>query len=147
MTSATKRTVWVVPALVFALQGIALAQSPCPRYAAGSMVSEPEDLYSKDGVLAVSFTYQTYQDDTGKTYFCFVNSDGVQSPTLHVQPGDVLKLTLTNLVPEGSGKHRLHACNGNGESGRGWLRRSEHDLIVGQHSLSWHEYSADLPSG
>jgi FtsP/CotA-like multicopper oxidase with cupredoxin domain len=82
----------------------ALAQSPCERFPQGSVVSEPENLYSKDGVLKVDFTYQTSQDDYGKTLYCFVNSDGAQSPTLHVRPGDTLVLTLTNLVPEGTGK-------------------------------------------
>lgn len=75
------------------------AQSPCDRFPAGSTVSQPEDLYSKNGVLAVEFTYQTTQGPFGEPYYCFVNSDGVQSPTLHVNPGDVLKLKLTNLVP------------------------------------------------
>ena len=82
----------------------ALAQSPCERFPQGSVVQEPENLYSKDGVLKVDFTYQTSQDDYGKTLYCFVNSDGAQSPTLHVHPGDTLILTLTNLVPEGTGK-------------------------------------------
>ena len=82
----------------------ALAQSPCERFPQGSVVQEPENLYSKDGVLKVDFTYQTSQDDYGKTLYCFVNSDGAQSPTLHVRPGDTLVLTLTNLVPEGTGK-------------------------------------------
>jgi FtsP/CotA-like multicopper oxidase with cupredoxin domain len=82
----------------------ALAQSPCERFPQGSVVQEPENLYSKDGVLTVDFTYQTSQDDFGKTLYCFVNSDGTQSPTLHVRPGDTLVLTLTNLVPEGTGK-------------------------------------------
>ena len=82
----------------------ALAQSPCERFPQGSIVQEPENLYSKDGVLKVDFTYQTSQDDYGKTLYCFVNSDGAQSPTLHVRPGDTLVLTLTNLVPEGTGK-------------------------------------------
>lgn len=82
----------------------ALAQSPCERFPQGSVVQEPENLYSKDGVLKVDFTYQTSQDDYGKTLYCFVNSDGAQSPTLHVRPGDTLVITLTNLVPEGTGK-------------------------------------------
>ena len=68
----------------------ALAQSPCERFPQGSVVQEPENLYSKDGVLKVDFTYQTSQDDYGKTLYCFVNSDGAQSPTLHVHPGDTL---------------------------------------------------------
>ena len=82
----------------------ALAQSPCERFPQGSVVQEPENLYSKDGFLKVDFTYQTSQDDFGQTLYCFVNSDGAQSPTLHVRPGDTLVLTLTNLVPEGTGE-------------------------------------------
>ena len=80
----------------------ALAQSPCERFPQGSIVQDPEDLYSRNGILKVDFTYQTRQDDYGKTLYCFVNSDGAQSPTLHVRPGDTLVLTLTNLVPEGT---------------------------------------------
>jgi hypothetical protein len=41
------------------------AQSPCDRFPAGSTVSQPEDLYSKNGVLAVEFTYQTTQGPFG----------------------------------------------------------------------------------
>ena len=85
-------------------QSAPLAQSPCERFPQGSVVQEPENLYSKDGILKVDFTYQTSQDDYGKTLYCFVNSDGAQSPTLHVRPGDTLIITLTNLVPEGTGK-------------------------------------------
>ena len=79
------------------------AQGRCERFPAGSTVSEPENLYSEHGVLKVDFTYQTSQDSYGFTRYCFVNSDGAQSPTLHVNPGDTLVLTLTNLVPEQSG--------------------------------------------
>ena len=141
MTKIIKRAVWVVPTLVFALQEIALAQSPCLRYATGSMVSEPEDLYSKDGVLVVNFTYQTYQDDTGKTYFCFVNSDGVQSPTLHVQPGDTLKLTLTNLVPEGSGKHSSMPAMEMAKAGEGACG----DLNMTSSSVNIHYHGTNTP--
>jgi len=79
------------------------AQTLCGRFPAGSKVSEPEHLYSKNGVLEVEFTYET-RDLSGKTYYCFVNSDAAQSPTLHVNPGDVLKLKLTNNVPPFPGK-------------------------------------------
>ena len=79
------------------------AQDRCVRFPAGSTVSDPENLYSENGVLKVDFTYQTSQDSYGFTRYCFVNADGAQSPTLHVRPGDTLVLTLTNLVPEQSG--------------------------------------------
>src|ERR1041385_5516630 len=83
------------------------AQSPCVRYPQGSVVAEPENLYSKDGLLQVNFTYQTSDGPNGLPLYCFVNSDGVQSPTLHVSPGDKLVLTLTNLVPDEGGMGRM----------------------------------------
>ena len=72
---------------------------PCPRPDTGSIVSQPVDLYSRNGVLNVSFDYYTTVSDAGITLFCFVTPDGVQSPTLHVRPGDRLELSVTNRVP------------------------------------------------
>jgi FtsP/CotA-like multicopper oxidase with cupredoxin domain len=80
---------------------IASAQvnSSCPRPAAGSVVTPPADLYSAYGALKVSFNYYTTVDAAGRTLFCFVTPEGLQSPTLHLHPGDTLKLTVTNLNP------------------------------------------------
>jgi FtsP/CotA-like multicopper oxidase with cupredoxin domain len=71
----------------------------CPRFAAGSAITAPEDLYSKDGVLTVKLTYQTTVDQYGNTLFCFTDSNGAQSPTLHVNPGDRLAMIVTNEIP------------------------------------------------
>jgi FtsP/CotA-like multicopper oxidase with cupredoxin domain len=68
----------------------------CPRFAPGSTITAPEDLYSKDGVLSVKMTYQTSTDASGLTLFCFLDSNGAQSPTLHVNPGDRLSISVTN---------------------------------------------------
>src|SRR5215813_6496033 len=103
-TDLHRKTVFRYLAILAVLPVAGFAQSPCDRFPYGSVVGEPEDLYSTDGVLSVEFTYQTTQGSDGRTYYCFVNSDGAESPTLHVQPGDVLKLKLTNLVPEQPGK-------------------------------------------
>ncbi len=73
--------------------------SPCPRYNPGSVVLEPKSLYSNNGVLQVTFTYQTAVDAYGNTLYCFVSQDGTESPTLHLKPGDTLVLTLKNLLP------------------------------------------------
>lgn len=80
---------------------IASAQpnDPCPRPAAGSVVSVPPDLYSKYGVLSLSFNYFTTVDSAGRALFCFVTPGGLESPTLHLQPGDTLNLSVTNLNP------------------------------------------------
>jgi FtsP/CotA-like multicopper oxidase with cupredoxin domain len=99
---AVELSLWALSLFALWPLGV-LAQAPCERFPQGSVVHDPENLYSENGRLVVDFTYQTSTDDYGKTLYCFVNSDGVQSPTLHVHPGDTLVLNLTNLVPEGTG--------------------------------------------
>ena len=75
------------------------ATEACPRFAPGSVVTEPKNLYSKSGVLRVTLRYETRVDANGQTLFCFMTDDGVQSPTLHVRPGDELLITLKNNLP------------------------------------------------
>jgi len=72
----------------------------CPRQAAGSELPRPPDLYSQNGVLNVSMGYHTAMDDAGRTLFCFVTTDGAESPTLHVNPGDTINIQLTNMLTE-----------------------------------------------
>jgi len=88
------------PPHVFAADGGAPTRDPCPRPAAGSIVSPPPDLFSRDGVLNVIFDYFTTLDDAGRTLFCFKTRDGLESPTLHVKPGDILNVSVTNKVPQ-----------------------------------------------
>lgn len=71
----------------------------CPRPAPGSVVKPPPDLYSSNGVLNVALSYKTSVDKNGLTRFCFVTPDGLESPTLHVNPGDTLNISLTNAIP------------------------------------------------
>jgi FtsP/CotA-like multicopper oxidase with cupredoxin domain len=73
--------------------------NPCPRPDPGTIVGSPTDLYSSNGVLNASFDYYTTVDAAGRTLFCFVTPDGLQSPTLHVWPGDTLNLSVTNRNP------------------------------------------------
>ncbi len=71
----------------------------CARPAAGSVVTQPFDLYSHNGQLNVALKYETTLDSDGRRLFCFVTPNGIQSPTLHVNPGDTLNITLTNDIP------------------------------------------------
>ncbi len=75
----------------------------CPRPDAGSEVMPPPDLYSQNGVLDIAFNYYTSVDNAGRTLFCFVTADGAESPTMHVNPGDTIHITLTNMVPAAPG--------------------------------------------
>ena len=75
------------------------SSSPCPRPAAGSVVTAPPELFSQNGVLSVTFNYFTTVDSAGRTLFCFSTPNGLEGPTLHVMPGDTLNVTVTNRVP------------------------------------------------
>src|SRR5476651_2383299 len=71
-------------------QAKATVHNPCPRLSAGSIVPDPPDLFSKNGVLSVDLSYNSTTDADGRTLFCFTTPDGVEQPTFHVNPGDKL---------------------------------------------------------
>ncbi len=84
----------------------ALAQTPvapvnttCTRFSPGSTIHQPPALFSSNGVLNVQFSYQASTDSIGRQTFCFVTPSGLQNPTLHVNPGDTLNITVTNNTP------------------------------------------------
>lgn len=83
------------------LAAVAPVANPCPRPAAGSVVEDPPALFSSGGVLAVNFSYQTTTDAVGRSLYCFMTPSGLENPTLHVQPGDHLQITITNNTPAG----------------------------------------------
>jgi FtsP/CotA-like multicopper oxidase with cupredoxin domain len=73
-----------------------VAPGPCPRPIPGSKVSEPEDLHSERGVLQVTLKFLTSYDEQGKIRYCYLYKDGAQAPTLRLNPGDTLILSLEN---------------------------------------------------
>jgi FtsP/CotA-like multicopper oxidase with cupredoxin domain len=87
-------------AVTFALATSAWAvKGPaCVRPVAGSIATPSPSLYSQNGVLNVDLVYSSSMDAAGRTLYCFVTSDGVEAPTLHVKPGDTLNINLTNEV-------------------------------------------------
>jgi len=87
-----------LPVAAFAQTSTA-SSGPCARFAPGSVVTPPPDLYSQNGVLNVTFNYFTAVDSAGRTLFCFVTPSGLESPTLHGNPGDTLNFVITNRVP------------------------------------------------
>jgi FtsP/CotA-like multicopper oxidase with cupredoxin domain len=103
LKDARRRILWIaavlllLPLSVFAQT--TTAGSPCPRPAAGSIVTAPPELSSQNGVLNVTFNYFTTVDSDGRTLFCFTTPNGLQGPTLHVMPGDTLNVRVTNQVP------------------------------------------------
>jgi FtsP/CotA-like multicopper oxidase with cupredoxin domain len=73
-----------------------LAADSCPRPSAGSAVPEPQDLRSQNGVLKVDLTIHNFTDQSGSTRYCYISADGSQSPTLRLNPGDLLIFALKN---------------------------------------------------
>ena len=92
---------WSALAAFSALPGAVLAapgaaHDPCPRPSPGSVTPEPEDLRSRHGVLKLDLTVRNIRESDGSVRYCYVLDDGAQSPTLRVNPGDLLILRLKN---------------------------------------------------
>src|SRR5215831_8082697 len=64
-------------------------QNPvCSRPAPGAAVRAPAELRSSNGSLRVDFSLRSGVDVYGRTPYCYVYGDNIQSPTLRVHPGD-----------------------------------------------------------
>ena len=68
----------------------------CPRPLPGSVVAEPADLHSHNGVLKVELTVHNTRAKRGSTRYCYLDNSRTESPTLRVNPGDLVILTLKN---------------------------------------------------
>jgi FtsP/CotA-like multicopper oxidase with cupredoxin domain len=85
------------------LHGQTQARQLCPRPQPGSVVDEPADLRSRDGVLELHLTAYDAPQSDGATRYCFVDDEGHESPNLRVHPGDLVILHLKNaMTPEGN---------------------------------------------
>jgi hypothetical protein len=61
---------------------VAPVSNPCaPRFAAGSVVSNPPAVFSSNGVLNVNFSYQETTDSVGRLLHCLMTDTGLQEPT------------------------------------------------------------------
>jgi FtsP/CotA-like multicopper oxidase with cupredoxin domain len=107
-----KRFLWVTVVFCCFTHGYLWAANGCPRPEPGSVVEEPEDLRSQNGVLEVRLTAHDVADANGAVRYCYIDSAGHESPNLRVHPGDlvVLHLTnaLTNLGPDHGSDPHMH---------------------------------------
>jgi len=85
--------------------------NPCPRFTAGSAVHNPPVLSSSNGVLNVRFSYQTTFDSHNRQLYCFMTPSGLENPTLQVNPGDHLIITVTNNTSGGMNPMQLNPPN------------------------------------
>jgi FtsP/CotA-like multicopper oxidase with cupredoxin domain len=80
----------------------------CPsRPDPGSIITNPLDLYSVNGTLTLALALNDGVDDQGYTHDCYNYDTGsgiIEAPTLRLNPGDTLNLTLTNQLDSSTGK-------------------------------------------
>ncbi len=79
------------------------ADQICQRFATGSTLQDPPSLRSQNGLLEVTFKFQTVVDAQGLRRYCYVTDTGLETPTLHVFPGDQLIIHLRNALPASPG--------------------------------------------
>jgi hypothetical protein len=70
------------------------ADETCPRPQASSAIPEAVDLGSENGLLTVDFAFRSDVDAHGRTRYCFIYKDGVESPNVRLRPGDLLIVRL-----------------------------------------------------
>jgi FtsP/CotA-like multicopper oxidase with cupredoxin domain len=85
---------WPAPAHARPTAAAAIEEA-CSRPPPGSVVSQPPELRSRDGVLKLDLQLRSYRNPDGSVRYCYVSA-GAPSPTLRLHPGDVLELRLKN---------------------------------------------------
>jgi FtsP/CotA-like multicopper oxidase with cupredoxin domain len=104
------------------LRAQGLPSETCARPGPGSIVPEPRDLRSQNGVLKVDLTVRNGSEAGQPARFCYISADGSESPTLRLHPGDLLILDLKNdlVDPDHATvtptQHHLHAVAANSDA-------------------------------
>src|ERR1700689_4028853 len=73
----------------------AATEEACRRPPPGSVVSQPTELHSRDGVLKLDLQLRSYRSPDGSVHYCYLSAN-TPSPTLRLHPGDLLELRLQN---------------------------------------------------
>jgi len=88
----------------------------CPRPAEGSVIVEPDDLRSQNGVLQVELTIENATQSDGSVRYCYIDQNGKEAPNLRVNRGDLVVLKLKNDLKESgadtavSNMHHMHGA-------------------------------------
>jgi FtsP/CotA-like multicopper oxidase with cupredoxin domain len=108
-----------VRAVVFLLIAVGLwnrcaAAAPaevCPQPRVGSAANQPAEIVSAGGLLHVELRFRSDVDADGRRRYCYVAADGKIAPTLRVNPGDWLEVSLKNEIPIPPARdHRMMAA-------------------------------------
>jgi len=94
---------------------LASAQDVCPqRPLPGSLVVNPLDLYSQDGVLNLNMTLENQEGTDHFMHYCYsyiYQGQQIEAPTLRLNPGDQLVLNLTDSIMAPYDKYNKHPKN------------------------------------
>jgi FtsP/CotA-like multicopper oxidase with cupredoxin domain len=77
-------------------QGLEKQSDACARPSPASVLEEPQDVRSRDGVLEIDLSIHDQKLPDGTTRYCYLTSDGKASPTLRLKPGDLLVVHFKN---------------------------------------------------
>ena len=94
----------------------AAAPDICPRPVPGSPVQQPRDLRSHDGVLELNLTVRDQRVDETVRY-CYLFEESTVSPTLRLNPGDLLVLHLKNELTNPLAAGAIHHVHGRATAG------------------------------
>jgi FtsP/CotA-like multicopper oxidase with cupredoxin domain len=88
------------PPVKYAPRADIRGEEVCPRPHASSEIPEPVNLRSQNGQLTVDLSFRSEADEHGRIRYCYLYEGRIESPTLRLNPGDLLVLRLKNeLVP------------------------------------------------
>ncbi|HTZ57679.1 MAG TPA: multicopper oxidase family protein [Acidobacteriaceae bacterium] len=90
-----RKSVWAALAFL-CLASCCLRAEVCPRPEPGSIVEEPDDLRSQNGVLKAQLTASNVAEPDGSVRYCYTDAAGHESPNIRVHPGDLVILHLIN---------------------------------------------------
>ncbi len=106
---------WLLVAFVCGASCLTMAQCP-DRPVSGTEVQDPYSIGGKNGVLQASLAFGHSVDGSGFTHYCYQyqTPDGVvEAPTLRVNPGDQLQLSISNVIQdEDASKMSMHHAAG-----------------------------------
>lgn len=88
-------------------QGSGAGVDICSRFEPGAVVSPPPQLSSQNGVLELTFRFQSMVDAQGLIRYCYLADGGFQAPTLRVKPGDRLVIHFHNELPAAGSSSRM----------------------------------------
>lgn len=134
----------MLPLCAVAQNPVQPVPNPCQRSTPGSVILNPPALFSQNGVLNVQFSYQTTTDALGRQLYCFMTPSGLENPTLHVNPGDTLNITVTNNTPYSEGQDTDETFNPptcgdtTQETGRGAKNNQNFPMSSGSMNIHYH---------